>query len=239
MKKDFDIIIPVTVKFKMAKELLDNLRWNSEYINQVIIIDNSTDGKFFNPKDDFSFPVNVFTSGFRRSCNASWNYGITKLSEDCKYVTILNDDLSVGPWFLSRIFNILENHPEAGAACPETIQDPSWEQRDQFLNDVPELSNIQKMKKREGGAFTLRKTILDATPPIPDELEAFYGDDWFWRWTYKMGFIWMKDYNNKVYHLGGVTNTALGINYYDYKAEKRLWLDIVEKFGLQRYRNKK
>lgn len=239
MKKPFEIIIPVTVKHDVARDLLDNLVYNSDFINRIIIIDNSEKGHPFLVFKEYPFQLDIYSEGFRRSCNESWNYGITKLSFDCEYVTILNDDLAIGPWFLSRILNIFQNYPKAGAACPETIQDEQWVKKDKYLNDVPLSANVVRMKKREGGAFTIRKTILDVIPPIPNKLKAFYGDDWFWRWTYKLGFIWMKDDSNKVYHLGGMTNKALGIEHSLYLSEKKIWFDVIEEYGLQRYHNKK
>ena len=225
----FEIIIPVTINYEMAQDLLCSIEANSILPSRVIIIDNSEgDQKGFAYKTNL-FQLDIYRDGFRRYCNHAWNTGIERLSKDCKFVSILNDDIVLGPYFFEKIKYVFDNNPRAGAACPLCIDNPGYVLSElRKINKDKNANKVNRMRHREGGAFTIRKDVLDQIPPIPEELTTFYGDNWFWWWTYKRGYLWMKNSMNIIYHLGSVTVKALGQNEQFYHKEKIAYCRIIE-----------
>ena len=67
------------------------------------------------------------------------------------------------------------------------------------------------MRKREGWAYTILKSFLDKIPEIPDELKTYYGDDWFWFHSNRLGFRWIKMIDNLIFHYRSVSVNKAGL----------------------------
>lgn len=192
------VIIPI-VDRKRADVVLSGLEAQKNvWPDKVLIIDNTPDLERYTFKTD-RFRVKTFKPLPVLGVNASWNWGLTFIG-NCDFVSILNDDIMVRPRFVEYILVVFEQFPDCGVACPVTITD--LQQFETYFTEAPS----RYMSRREGWAFTGRKkAVFDKIPPIPEELETFCGDDWFWRGTYKLGYKWVKDGSNIIYHAVGAS----------------------------------
>lgn len=198
--------------------LLKSIARNTLQPEQVIIIDNSLIPTPFN--FDGQLTCALIRPLEMLGVNASWNMG-AELCEDCDAVSILNDDVVLRDDFFEKNARLFQEHEDCGVACPGTIHDLS------LLSVAASKRTIVRMRKREGWAFTIRRTLLDQIPPIPEELRTFCGDDWFWTWTHKKEFYWYKDTSNIVYHKVGASVRPLGLNA-RIKQEKAVFLKLIK-----------
>jgi len=197
-----DVIIPV-VNTDLAERLLIELGQGSSLPSKVIIIDNT-------PNKDFSYIGDRFDVQHLESStglvNESWNIGIAESTADV--ISILNDDIIINDHFIRRVKDGFDKHPKCSVICPKTLtkNNPQWRKIMSVREEGP--SRWTGMGKREGWAFSIRRSFLDKIPSIPhDELTIFCGDDWYWYWSYELGYYWLKDLNNVVYHHVGASMT--------------------------------
>lgn len=217
-----NVVIPV-MRWDLASLLLMQMSSNTKPPDKVLIIDNSGDKSYNMP--DYRFVLNVIRPGKNLGVNASWNLGL-ELFRHSGHLCILNDDIQIFPRFFEKVREGFELEPEAGAICPKTVT--VWEA---FI-DNPDSINLYPMKKREGWAFTLRDSVVKEMPPIPDRLEVFCGDDWFWKNTHYRGYKWFGDISNVLYHMVGAslkTHTSLRAKL---KREKRAFSEITKELGI-------
>ena len=220
----FQIIIPV-VNIGMFNILLDNILKNTTLPSAIIIINNSSQPiKISRPSDIEFIVIEPPTSLF---VNESWNLGISYLTE-CDFVSILNDDIEIPKTFFESVSEGFKFFPNAGAVCPCTVINKS------DIVNFPIENKYVKMRKKEGWAFSIRKNLLDAIPPIDERLELFFGDDWFWWYTYRggSGYLWYKDHNIVIYHAVGTALRKLdyGKRNMQKKKEKLIWYGLKTEF---------
>lgn len=203
----FIVIIPVTIRTDLARKLLKSIADNTLLPQKVVIVDNTAHG--FEP-GSFPFPITILQDGLRHSCNESWNIGMSHVSwfKDCDFVTVLNDDLLLNPWFFEKIADVFfmgNGETPLGCVCPQVENEKYYLER-----NIQGEHKMVGMKKREGGAFTLAYDLLAIIPPIPPELQVYYGDDWIWWWTYRAGRkCWIKDEANIIWHAGTATYLSI------------------------------
>lgn len=210
------VIIPV-VRTDFIGGLLDCIRQNSVLPASIIIIDNSR-------KDD---NLRISDTGLRMQIhrpssplgvNPSWNYGIQRLCDTVDLISVLNDDLLLETKFFEKLIRLTSIHTEASVLCPETVARPG-----ELQHVVPvEKSACIRMYKREGWAWSAPSEVLRKVPPIPSDLQIWFGDDWLWLHTVKrMRRPWMKMLGNKCYHY--VSQTSSKINGVSIRAERQLF----------------
>lgn len=220
---NFEVIVPV-VNFELMKLLVESIYANTLLPKKIILIDNSK-----RPAGDiFKFvPFNNHTvKGVYYSktglVNESLNLGIDHVSKDCDFVTFLNDDVILSDCFFQRNLELFKNK-DCGVACPFTITSI-----DEMKNGKAEP---KMLRKREGWAFTIRKTLLDGIPPIPCErIATFHGDDWIWYHTVPKGNFWFKDIGNVIYHQVGASVDRLGFKKHKRK-ERNAFIEIAKEKG--------
>ena len=190
----FQVIIPV-INPGLADVLIKNMEENTLLPEKVIIIDNSQCS--YKPQSD-KFLIEIYHS-ISGMVNESLNLGISKVSKNCDYVSLFNDDIQIGSWFFERIARVFKEALICSAVCPNTIIDT----KKLPLIEGPFI--YHQMKKREGWAMTFDKHLLNMAPPIPDtRIKTFHGDDWFWLYTTRhIGMLWYKDLGNNIYHMIG------------------------------------
>lgn len=218
-------IIP-TVNKKRAGELIDTIRGNTVLPEKIIVIDNSGHP---GPQKFRSGALNVevIRNETNIGVNASWNQGI-ELAGDCDLVSILNDDILVRREFFERNVTVMKVVPACGVSCPRTTANIHRFDRDPGL-----MVDIMLITKREGWAWTIRKELLDAIPPIPyEEFPIFCGDDWYWYWTLEKGYQWYRDYNNVVYHRAGSTVNLLGYRRHQ-RRDRNAFGKAIAKYNLR------
>jgi len=184
----FQVIIPM-VQQDLCNILLNCMKFQDVKPDRILIINNSgRDFRLDNPM------IEVFTPIQPLNVNPSWNLAI-KMLAGSEYVSFLNDDISfITKKFFEEIENGFHTYKKAGVVCPETINN------EELHNHVCKKYRYSQMRKREGWAFTIRKSILDNIPPIPDKLTTFCGDDWIWHHCHKAGYYWLKAHWLVLFH---------------------------------------
>lgn len=200
------VIIPVMSR-ALFEPLYKKILENSVLPDLVVVIDNT--------KDDLrkelanAVPTTIKNKGVMISVwrpdappiptNIAWSTGFYITNEFSKqrgeidFVSVFNDDISIGSDFFKKVKKILASHQEAGAVCPYTITAKN--------KGLDKPDKLHKMIRKEGWAFTIRKKILDGSPPFPEGCEYFFGDNWLWWSTYRgFGKVWLKDPDNVIYH---------------------------------------
>ncbi len=211
MMPRFQVIVPVMVP-ELYYELLESIKQNSLQPKKILLINNSDQ----EIEDDLGLPVEVLWEGGNLGVNKAWNLGVSALSK-CEYVSVLNDDILLPETFFSRLVEFFKirdadrsvdkkgrRYP-CGVVCPHTVGQ-------KYLMERVGLRSHEwaRMTRREGWAFTIKKSVLDRIQPIPECFTNFFGDDWFWRKCHKMGQFWFKDRGNVVFHHRGVSCTLVG-----------------------------
>ncbi|MEW6265762.1 MAG: hypothetical protein AB1641_22035 [Thermodesulfobacteriota bacterium] len=223
------IVIPV-VNLDLAQTLLACLAQGALQPARITIINNTgqpwpTDiSKGISRNKNFT---QILNPPQPLPVNASWRLGFERLGV-CELVSILNDDIEVGPRFLERIARIFHDHPEAAVVCPATSRDK---------HDMTDGGPIMAvpMRRREDWVFTIRREVLDSIPPIPIELQTFCGDDWIWHWSRRGGpakrGIWLKDVGQTIWHQVGASIDKLGVRA-DLPIERQALSRLIEQTDL-------
>ena len=105
-----------------------------------------------------------------------------------------------------------------GICVPNTISG-------KIFHDADVPVEIAPLPQREGWALTIRKDIIIKEGYVPVELKHFFGDDWFYIKSKKLGYHNVKILNNTIYHYGGVTlgSKLKGL----LNEDKAVWRSIV------------
>jgi len=212
----FEVVIPV-VNVDLLVNLFDSISINTLLPRKIIIINNtgsSTNWLFNRAVPFLNKKITVYVYYSKTGlCNESINLGITKLSKDCDYVSVLNDDIVLTKNFFQRNADLLQDKA-CGVSCPFTVHSM----------DELKIGEVEKqvMRKREGWALTIKKDVLDKIPLFPSErIATFHWDDWIWFHTCKdLNFYWLKDRGNMVFHHVGSSVAKLGFK--KHKARERL-----------------
>lgn len=192
--KRLSVVIPV-MRWDLVLDLLKDIESNTRIPEKVMLINNSKTPSDF-PKA-FSFNTEILDFGKNIGVNAAWNYAFKNCGDS--HLSILNDDIRICQYFFEMTQEGLEADAKIGVVCPETVGDLE-KSRDRCFAGL----DLRPMHKREGWAFTVRADLKRHLPLIPDELFVFCGDDWIWTWAHELGFVWMKDFSNVIYHrIGG------------------------------------
>lgn len=193
-----EIIVPIVID-KLFPVFLESVEANSILPQRIILIDNTSNGFCLNGSRIEITKLRSKTG----KVNESWNLGIKNVSSDCDLVGIYNDDIVLNSGFFQRTIEVFEWNSLCAASCPNTV-DKSVELRRGKVNRI-------KMKTREGWCFTIRKRVLDLMSPIPDnKIITFFGDNWFWLHTHRLGYFWGKDLGNTIWHHKGVSILETG-----------------------------
>jgi len=213
-----EVVIPL-VNLDYGYDLMGDLEKNSLRPSRVVVIDNSPDYIPFSYQTK-NFKLQVIKPTTPLGVNSSWNLGISKVSKKAEFVSILNDDIRLGPWFFQRVWETFHKCPRCGVACPNTQSNIKYLKKGRI--------NYSVMMREEGWAFTIRKRLLNNIPPIPaDRIKTFYGDNWFYYWSVNHNMYWYKDIGNNIYHIGGASVLRLDKRK-DKKKEYWEWNKIKE-----------
>lgn len=194
--KRIGIVIPIA-NMKMYENLVHKISCNM-FLPEICVLINETNEPIY----ESPHGINTVVVEIHPRCgvNAAWEIG-ARLCGDVDYVSVLNDDIEIETDFFSRIIRAfsfteqqtkgLEGYP--AAICPWTYTHKAKES--------PREAHIIKMKRVEGWAFTIRKEILNAAFPIPNEMKTFAGDNWLWWISYReFNMWWYKDTENRIFH---------------------------------------
>jgi len=188
------VVVPI-VGNEFIGPMLQTIKANTVQPAEILVIDNRED-----PCDLNCYVTQIMTWPSPRTVNESWNYGIDyMLKKRMDLISVFNDDILLEKFFFEKMTSLAGIHEQAGVFCPETVK-----ASDYVKNPLPVgAEQCIKMKKREGWAWTIRGSIAEKVPPIPQEIATFCGDDWYWFKTARLGIPWMKMKNTWCFHYVG------------------------------------
>jgi glycosyltransferase involved in cell wall biosynthesis len=186
----------------MAADLMWMMNRNTVKPDKLILIDDSDHGMTIPDVDyEVEYTRTPRIVGEWPGVNGFWNYGAVALRE-FDYVSFLNDDILIHPRFFELIMRAMGH--QVGIACPRLGE------KSEVGFSGPCL-NLRVIQKREGIAFTIRGDVLSQIPPIPKELLLYFGDDWYFGWAQKLGYLCCRAENNVIYHYGQTSTRQRGL----------------------------
>ena len=222
MKNDNIALIVPVVQTKMAHELFESVKENVYRPQQIIVIDNSVSG-FVSPLRG----TQVIRHGRAPlEVNPSWTFASSFLQTDIDIVVIVNDDVLLNPLFFDKVADTFNKYPKAGYVVPATVNN-----KNAFNEISPTLDNsIRHVRIKSGWCFALNRILLSLIPPIPDELETFFGDTWYYMFAIRAGLQRLQMRNNVIYHYGGATLKSKSVISYRRKRakEKTIYNQLIE-----------
>lgn len=156
--KQYSIIIPTLWKSDRTTKLLNDLT-NSNFVNEIIIIDNTDNTTpIVHPK------INHTIIGKNIYVNPAWNMGIEMAKNE--HIAICNDDINFNP----NIFGlILENNIEG------IIGQASHNYNNNHYDNAPFLTEFNNIRPWGWGSLLLTQKKYWIN--IPEQLKVWYGDD--------------------------------------------------------------
>ena len=220
-----DVIIPCYGRVSCTESLLEDLACQTLPAHKIIIIDNADDDATQQVIESYpKLPIQYIRNKENIGVNASWNLGIS-LSKS-PLVSIFNNDIVIPPFFLNFIFSafLREN---TGAVIPATASSIEVVRK---AIEPPYVKTLPS-SRREGWAFTLRRSVIEVVGLIPPELFCFFGDDWFFRGLNCLGFSSFKLVDVPVFHHGGISRRVTkGISIAEkilFQQEEKVWQRLI------------
>jgi glycosyltransferase involved in cell wall biosynthesis len=154
----YSVIIPTLWKSDRTKQLLTDLQ-ECEYVDEIIVIDNSYDGQ----QDTKVGKIRFVSFGGNIYVSPAWNRGVELAKNE--YIAICNDDINFNP----NIFGLfLVNEVEG-------IVGQSSNNYNNSYDAIPGLSKLEGIRPWGWGSLLL--TQKKYWIPIPEELKVWYNDD--------------------------------------------------------------
>ena len=213
------VVIPVMDSVEITKHLFEQISENTYIPSEIFLIDNGTDHKFYKfYKFHKIFPtLNIQYVRYERNMgvNIAWNEGIYR--SNMPYISVLNNDIVITKYFFEKIYKSFLADPTLGVVVPSTVDSANDLYDD---NGGPHLVDLQK---REGWAFTIKKEVTEACGPIPHPFKIYYGDDYLFSWSKKLGYTCKKIINNPIYHFGSLSVKKIDSGNHILQTEGKHW----------------
>lgn len=190
------VVIPV-VQVNLFNDLWECIRKNTRKPSEFIIIDNS--GKHIPIPEIKESRVYLVSQEKPMGVNDSWRFGLNRADKDSDLISVLNDDILINKNFFRKLEETAKVRKKGVIFCPRTVP------RSHLKNENPKANRAQVMGKREGWAYTIRRSFVNSIPVIPEELKTYYGDDWFWFHAHRLNFVWFKMMDNFIFHYRSVS----------------------------------
>jgi len=223
------IIVLTHNKLPFTRLCIESIYYNTQYPHfELVVVDNdSTDGTraylegLLHLVPNLQALFNERNEGFARANNQ----GVLRTRGD--YVVLLNNDIIVGPGWLSRLIRYLEQEPTVGMVGPVTNSAGNEQMIPANYTGLEELENFaeQRLQAYKGRCFeidmlgmfcvVIRRTLIDKVGLLDErfELGTFEDDDYSHRaglCGYKL--VCVEDVF--VHHFGKATMGQLGDDVY-------------------------
>ena len=109
------VVIPTRNRPLLLTRLLTNLVFQTKYVDQIIVIDSSDSGKRLHT-DQFRDPIVNYIITERKSAAVQRNLGMDLVSNDCKYLFFLDDDVLPGHDYFERLTSHLKKSEVVGVS---------------------------------------------------------------------------------------------------------------------------
>ncbi|WP_264531300.1 glycosyltransferase family 2 protein [Flavobacterium sp. N502540] len=164
----FSLIICTYMRPEPLLKLLQSVKKQSLYPNEIIIVDGS-----LNDKTEIILNENQFTNlkyflvdGQDRGLTKQRNFGIHKVDAGVEIVCFLDDDTVLEPDYFKNLLQTYVLFPKALGAGGYICNEVKWEKM--VENFIPKISEFyfDGWKRKEGSRFILRKKLnLDSDCP--------------------------------------------------------------------------
>lgn len=194
--KRFSIIIPTLQKENRILNKLISQLSEDDSVDEIILIDNSCKGYFFN-----SSKLRVIVPNKNLYVNPSWNLGIKEAKNE--FFGILNDDLLLPKNLCSQVLEFLNNNNCGLIGLDNDTLIPT--KSIQEFNDNPEnmVISFKKMDEKFNSGYwgSIIFGSCKNYKSIPEELKIYCGDNFLYKSTrdkdnYKMCGIKIKHYGS-------------------------------------------
>ena len=169
----FSLIVCTYQRPRVLLELLNSVRDQSLYPDQIIIVDGSKDERTKNEleQNNFAnleyFKVNPENRGLTRQRNI----GIEKLKEDVVIACFLDDDIVLTKDYFRNLISGFEKHPDAIGIGGDILDEADWVRNERKLNyDEFEFDGF---KRKIGSRNLLRKRLGLLSSEAPGVMPDF------------------------------------------------------------------
>lgn len=199
INKKVSVIIPTLQKNKTFLINLVTSFVEDDFVDEIIIIDNSLQGFAYENKK-----IEVIIPEENLCVNPSWNLGVQKAKN--QYICLANDDIIIPQNFCSKILKkMTDEHGIVGinSNCVINSYPNSIDISDDISNPIT-LEKIEHERPFNFGSIMFFKK--DIYTEIPDDLKIFFGDDWICYNAEKSGKKNAIISNTKIYHIGSLSS---------------------------------
>lgn len=225
---------------KFLKTFFESLNNDSEYIGEVIIVDNgSTDkSKEYILNNSFNFPVTIIENNENRGFAPAVNQGIKKAKYE--YIFSLNNDTEIKPGSVKALIDLISSHENIFSVQAKMLQYNNKE----LIDDVGDEYNLLAWTKKTGenhnsdeysevmeifsacaGAAMYKKSILNEIGMFDDNFFAYMEDVDLAIRSKINGYSNLLCPDAIVYHIGSATS---GSRYNEFKvklaARNNVWV---------------
>lgn len=171
----FSLVICTYMRPKPLVTLLNSVKEQSQYPDEIIIVDGSTDAFTEKALEEYSFEnLKYFkVSDKDRGLTRQRNFGIQKVSEGMEVVCFLDDDIVLTENYFKKLLSTYEMFPKALGVGGYIINEVNWRQL--TPGEKPGIAEYayDGWIRKDGSRFVLRKKLgLDADRP-PAHLPEF------------------------------------------------------------------
>ncbi|MDO5810627.1 MAG: glycosyltransferase family 2 protein [Methanobrevibacter sp.] len=224
---------------RFLETFFESLNSDSEYIGEVIIVDNgSTDkSKEYIKRNDFNFPVTLIENTENLGFSPAVNQGIRKAKYE--YIFSLNNDTQVKKGSIKALLDLISSRPEIFSVQAKMLQYNNKE----LIDDVGDEYNLLAWTKKTGenhdsneycevkeifsacaGAAMYRKSLLAEIGMFDDNYFAYMEDVDLAIRSRINGYTNLLCPDAIVYHIGSATS---GSRHNDFKvrlaARNNVW----------------
>jgi GT2 family glycosyltransferase len=164
----FSLIICTYMRPKPLLKLLQSVKSQTLYPNEIIIVDGSLNNetKEMLAENPFQYLNYFLVSNEDRGLTRQRNYGIAKVGKEIDIVCFLDDDTVLEPDYFEELLNTYQTHPEALGVGGYINNETHWEKV--AKNEVAKINEFSydDWKRKDGSRFVLRKKLgLDSDCP--------------------------------------------------------------------------
>ena len=165
---NFTLIICTYMRPKPLLKLLQSVKEQTLYPNEIIIVDGSSnqETKVLLKQNSFQNLYYFSVSEEDRGLTRQRNYGIARVGKEMELVCFLDDDTVLAPDYFEQLLQTFEIHPDALGVGGYISNETPWEKvKENEVLYINEFS-YDGWKRKDGSRFVLRKKLgLDSDCP--------------------------------------------------------------------------
>lgn len=165
---NFSLIICTYKRPHALLTLLESVRLQTMYPNEILIVDGSPDDATFHMLEQNSFENLVYfkVSQADRGLTKQRNYGIARVSKTSDVICFLDDDTVLANNYFEEIINAYVIHPDALGVGGYITNEVSWQYVGENYQSKIDEFYFDGYARKDGARFISRKKLgLDSDVP--------------------------------------------------------------------------